>query len=352
MLRGKDCNIGDRVKLLHEKGEGIVKRKTIQYIYVDLGDGFELPLLHNDVILIEKAKKEPVSSESSKKEDNFVETKVEELHIVNKISKTNSEKGIYLVFVPLRQDILLAGDLQVYLINYTPYGFLYSLFLPSLKNYETTFKGEIEPATAKLIDIITRNELAKYSKTIFQLIFTKASEKGVLAPVSVNIEIKPNKFSNEDLYNFNPFIDLYSIDTILLRFDEVVFLSQHFKNMETDNFLNLTSKINEKTSLIDKFATTNKVAEVDLHLDKIVEDVNKIHSSQKIDVQIKFMKQCIDSAIESSYKSVVFIHGVGVGVLKIEIHKVLSSYENIEFRDAPISKYGIGATEVIILQSK
>jgi dsDNA-specific endonuclease/ATPase MutS2 len=46
-------------------------------------------------------------------------------------------------------------------------------------------------------------------------------------------------------------------------------------------------------------------------------------------------------------KRFVVIHGVGKGRLRDEIRKQLSA-DNIEHYDAPLSKYGFGATEIII----
>ena len=42
----------------------------------------------------------------------------------------------------------------------------------------------------------------------------------------------------------------------------------------------------------------------------------------------------------------VFIHGVGEGVLKQELHTILGRYDFLVFEDAPYYKYGLGATLV------
>ncbi|MBN2261553.1 MAG: Smr/MutS family protein, partial [Prolixibacteraceae bacterium] len=54
-------------------------------------------------------------------------------------------------------------------------------------------------------------------------------------------------------------------------------------------------------------------------------------------------------AIKNRVKRVVFIHGVGNGVLKQEIAKRLSSkYARFQFQDASFKEYGFGATMVIL----
>jgi dsDNA-specific endonuclease/ATPase MutS2 len=46
----------------------------------------------------------------------------------------------------------------------------------------------------------------------------------------------------------------------------------------------------------------------------------------------------------------VFIHGKGEGVLKLELEYLLKRY-NVKFYDANYQKYGLGATEVYIYQN-
>ena len=47
----------------------------------------------------------------------------------------------------------------------------------------------------------------------------------------------------------------------------------------------------------------------------------------------------------------VFIHGVGEGVLKEELRYLFNRYDNVKFYDADYQKYGLGATEVYIYQN-
>ena len=42
----------------------------------------------------------------------------------------------------------------------------------------------------------------------------------------------------------------------------------------------------------------------------------------------------------------IVIHGVGDGILKSEVRKILSKYEHLHFFDAPYREYGFGATQI------
>jgi hypothetical protein len=48
----------------------------------------------------------------------------------------------------------------------------------------------------------------------------------------------------------------------------------------------------------------------------------------------------------------VFIHGVGAGVLKSELEFMFNRYEGLKFYEADYQKYGQGAMEVYLFQKK
>jgi dsDNA-specific endonuclease/ATPase MutS2 len=55
------------------------------------------------------------------------------------------------------------------------------------------------------------------------------------------------------------------------------------------------------------------------------------------------------SAIRSRVKKIVFIHGVGQGVLKQEVASLLNKkYKKYYFQDASFKEYGYGATMVTL----
>lgn len=64
--------------------------------------------------------------------------------------------------------------------------------------------------------------------------------------------------------------------------------------------------------------------------------------------QIQHAKKCLNAAIDKKNGRIVFIHGVGTGVLKTELLNFLANYEGIMVNDADYREYGLGATEVVI----
>ena len=59
----------------------------------------------------------------------------------------------------------------------------------------------------------------------------------------------------------------------------------------------------------------------------------------------------LEFAIGKRIQKVVFIHGVGEGVLREELYSLFRRYDNLRYYDADYSQYGMGATEVYIFQN-
>jgi len=92
--------------------------------------------------------------------------------------------------------------------------------------------------------------------------------------------------------------------------------------------------------------------EVDLHFHELVEDMSGLKDRTKLDIQLNHFERMMKIAIEQRIRRVVFIHGVGQGVLRHQIRSRLDMYyPNCTVRDANPREYGYGATEVFLGQS-
>jgi dsDNA-specific endonuclease/ATPase MutS2 len=106
------------------------------------------------------------------------------------------------------------------------------------------------------------------------------------------------------------------------------------------------SFVKEKRTRKDDF-----VLEVDLHIEKLVPNKRGMSNYDILTLQSETAKRQLEFAIKNRMPKVVFIHGVGEGVLKSELDFMLGRYEGITFQDADYQKYGLGATEVYIKQN-
>jgi len=72
---------------------------------------------------------------------------------------------------------------------------------------------------------------------------------------------------------------------------------------------------------------------------------------EMLNLQIDTAKRQLEFAIRKRIQKIVFIHGVGEGILKEELKYLFGRYENVKCYDADYQKYGLGATEVYIYQN-
>jgi dsDNA-specific endonuclease/ATPase MutS2 len=91
--------------------------------------------------------------------------------------------------------------------------------------------------------------------------------------------------------------------------------------------------------------------EFDLHIEKLVPNKRGMSNYDILTLQSETAKRLLEFAIKNRIPKIVFIHGVGEGVLKAELDFLLGRYDNIAFQEGNYQKYGMGATEVFIKQN-
>jgi dsDNA-specific endonuclease/ATPase MutS2 len=91
--------------------------------------------------------------------------------------------------------------------------------------------------------------------------------------------------------------------------------------------------------------------EVDLHIHQLTPKSRGMSNFDMLNLQLETAKRQLEFAMRKRIPKVVFIHGVGAGVLKEELKYLFGRYENIRYYDADYQKYGLGATEVYFYQN-
>lgn len=91
--------------------------------------------------------------------------------------------------------------------------------------------------------------------------------------------------------------------------------------------------------------------EVDLHIHQLTPRSHGMSNFDMLNLQIETAKRQLEFAMRKRIPKVVFIHGVGAGVLKEELKYLFGRYENLRYYDADYQKYGLGATEVYFYQN-
>ena len=156
-------------------------------------------------------------------------------------------------------------------------------------------------------------------------------------------------------------ISIESEDGFLLEFEARELIKDTSKNdlktgvfthKSIDSVLGEKEKPSRRKSLKvkakDRFEPT---MEVDLHINQLVKSSRGMSNHDMLTIQLENARHKLDWAISKRIQKIVFIHGVGEGVLKMELEYLFGRYNNVKYYDANYQKYGLGATEVYIYQN-
>lgn len=91
--------------------------------------------------------------------------------------------------------------------------------------------------------------------------------------------------------------------------------------------------------------------EVDLHIHNLTDNQRNLSNYDMLTLQLDTAQHRLEFAIKKRIQKIVFIHGVGEGVLKMELETLFGRYDNLKHYAADFQKYGLGATEVYIFQN-
>lgn len=144
---------------------------------------------------------------------------------------------------------------------------------------------------------------------------------------------------------------------------ELVFDEKELVKISTENQINVdrdSIALAMREKQIPKKHSSNKTKpkernlpamEVDLHIHQLVNSSKNMSNFDMLNLQLETAKRQLDFAIKKRIQKIVFIHGVGEGVLRTELESLFNRYDDLKFYDADYQKYGLGATEVYIFQN-
>lgn len=356
-------NIGDRVKFLTESGGGII-RKIIgpNLVSVETEDGFEIPTLTRDLIIIsantpaEKLFAQDYNNEYvPAKVSNYSESVDEEEEINNDAlistlivypSDRNPEKyQLNIAFVPEQQNMPMTGDLNIYLMNYSSHDILFSFHNQNANTYNLVCSGKIPAFSKYFITNITRQELEAFLTAHVQVLILNHQSKSLQAPISADMQIRGSKFYKESAYIDDKILHQKALIYELFKFRNIPVINQ--LSIVKDSEIHQTkAKTTVKSDAILKHKTEKDTAVVDMHIWELVEDHSRLTNAEMLNIQLGYFDKCLQSAIDHNFKKVVFIHGVGTGKLKEEIKLILDEKDNVSYRPASMALYGVGATLV------
>ena len=353
--------VGEKVRFLNETGGGVVTAIIDnKLVKVETQDGFEIPVLSKDLIpdfreqeaeQIIFSSGTPPKEHPPKEEDPPVEG-----NNVSKISpwaRAKEEEGFYLLFEPHEQQWVLTGDMDVLLVNHSPFDILYNLFLKQNEKLEGVDYGSVPPESKIILATITRDEIDNWLRGVIQIMMHETNPGRIFFPIHSVIDIRANRFFKEGSYQTNTLTNgkaIISVIALRSTFHEAV------ENAAQQKFdiepKKAKTAVKREIPFIEKFRTDVGEAVVDLHIGEIVDNIAGLESRDMFQLQMNYFRKALESAIAEGYRKITFIHGVGNGTLKNAIIKELKEYEHLEDSMASIIKFGVGALDVSIDKNK
>ena len=342
--------IGDKVKFLNEVGGGTITKITgSDSVCVESEDGFEIPFSTADIISAENnsvssSEESHVSARTYEKQDWSLHKEEKKESDIPASSK-KTESGFFFGFLPEDSKNPLSGRIEVYLINNSDFYLLYQFSHFNGKEYVSQKYGEMHPNSRVLLETISRIDINELPDYCFQIVYFKNSEPSMNTPFNQVVKINPVKF-----YKSGSFVDsgLFKEKAMLFDLKRNTFSGaiEELSGKEVKKVL----REKDPAPVVRTNTVSPEVIEVDLHINELLDNMTGLSAKEMLEYQMKIFKEKMEDAIASKkVKKIIFIHGLGNGVLKQKIrHELTAKYKKYYFQDASFSEYGYGATMVIL----
>ena len=340
-------NIGDKVRLIHSKEEGIITRFLKENVVeVEIEAGFKLPVLRRELAVVSKVEKQYFKSPAD------TQTTDTEIPAKRKV-EIKADRGIFLAFVPLNDK-----DVSVYIINNSDWDLPYSLTTTSDKTHRGLLGGYLKAKSFQksAMDLAIK-DIEEWGSFTFQAFYYTYGFFVERPTFIKKMRVRPATFFGEK--KKAPLIEqnaiLFQLDGEEKPMDSPESKVAPVKPAQpAKSFVIDAAKIKEKMmetkveEVLSK-SFTKPSGTVDLHIEKLTNNSFSMNNSQMLELQMNTFEKQFEQAIASGMDEITFIHGVGNGVLKQEIQRKLSGNKNVAwFEDAQKEKFGYGATKIKI----
>lgn len=344
-------SIGDSVTFINEKQNGIVLGfKDNNIVIVEIEDGFTLDVLSKEIVVVKSSQQKAMGvanteSKPTEKQVTISPPPAFAAHI--------DQSSIVLLTVP-EHSAVLTGKIRFILVNPLS-GHLQGAYFEKQKNKLKrigVFSLESQQQT-ELLEY-SRDQLMLFDSIVISFVYSDAAMYSS-GSKEITIEypglvqhfpqlVSPYCFAcSHDVYRSTNTNEELELDLLKDKY-----------NPAANQKSNSNSKPNEvkvkkqEGNLLRKYGLSGVNGIVDLHIESLIEYPEGYSSSEFIRIQLNHFRSELDKAMVAKMHSIVFIHGVGNGKLKDAIISELKEL-NLNYRPGDFSKYGIGATEVIIV---
>ena len=326
--------IGDKVTFLNEKLDGTVTNVySTGIVKVAIEDGFEIDVMENElaIVLMDKTQRESIFK---KEEDTLTKEIVEDAHDILSIENT-----LQWIVMPADTESINNGMVECGIANGLNCK-LYFVLSRSVNNHlQNIGAGQILENSFVTIAKFERAEMLSFNFLKLEILFCDTESKKYRKPVITVLSI-----------------ELPGRDTVDLKLKgrfafakRKMIVNENIKELSTSELQHL---VNTKTITSKEPVVVSKpaIAEiiVDLHTEAMEMKTHHLSNEAILEIQLDNFRRSLNDAIFKKYWRIIFIHGVGEGVLKNKIRDELKHYKDLKVSDADFKEFGVGATAVIL----
>jgi Mismatch repair ATPase (MutS family) len=345
--------IGDKVRFLNEIGGGIVKGfQGKDIVLVENEDGFDIPMLMRECVVIETDDYNMKRKATPQPQNIHEPSKPVKPEIVSRPTEIRGGNmlNVHLAFVPEDVKAISTTPFESYLVNDSNYYLYYTYMNAEGNAWNVRSHGLIEPNSKLFLEDFEKSILNELERVTVQLIPFKAEKTFIKKPaVDVELRIDTVKFYKLHTFQKTDFFEepalIYSLVSndaiakqVYVSADELQEVLLQKKNMDKP-----------KSQPSVKKPAGNKIIEVDLHIEELLDDTAGMSNSEIFNYQLDKFREVLEQYKDKREQQIVFIHGKGDGVLrKALLDELRRKYRNFKYQDASFQEYGFGATMITI----
>lgn len=309
--------IGDYVRFVNERQEGVVTRLVdSQIVGVTIDGDFEINVAITEIVKVNQT-------------ENTLIDHSEDVILNSPAVRIHKEKGIHLAAV---NNAKAAQLFDLHLVNETGYELLFSCAAEQSGTFTGIASGGLAPFQTQLLTSITPSEGCPTLH--FQFIFHGKKEFEPRQPLIKRFLLKP-----KSLFGQTEHLSLLDKQGFSWPLDQT---ESSIPQEKLQDFFQSTKQSEKQDFFIPE-------EEVDLHIEALREDWPQLNGEEILRYQLEHFRRCLEAAAAKGFEKIIFIHGVGNGTLRTEIHKRLGKSLGVKtFKDARKDRFGYGATEVFL----
>lgn len=342
--------------MLRAKEQGVVSRFLPgNIVEIEIEDGFRIPVMRSELVVVS-----PLEAERLLKTDAYAPQKTTTPGNTTTGASTPGQilanQGIYLGFVSVND-----REYSLHVVNNTDWEFPYTIGEESAAptggvQFRGLHSGVLKAKSQqKLNDHYTHATFENWPTFVVQGLWFRPGKSNLRPPFVKRFRARAASFFKEKvtvpILNQPGFLTQLDADNVEGNVQPVPTSNRAAQTrpqpIRPDE---LKAEMLKPKSDVSPISVERPSSVVDLHIEALLPgDLRQRTPADLLKVQLDTFEKALENAIASGMSDITFIHGVGSGALRQELHKRLGQHPNVRFfEDAQKQKFGYGATKVTI----